>query len=85
MALNSHFLIKKYPELLYNGGMKLTQKAQATIEYVIALVMTVIIVAIIVDALDLPVRKWWDTVARRIAAPCPSKECAKSVDPIVKE
>ena len=48
---------------------------QATLEYVVALAMTVFFVALLLAQIDAAIRQWWDLLARRIAAPCPTQEC----------
>lgn len=55
-----------------------TKTGQATLEYVLALVATILFVALLLSQIDTPIKRWWDQLGRKVAAPCPTKEC---VDP----
>lgn len=55
---------------------------QATIEYIAAMMMTVLFIGFLLAQIDEPLRQWWDRVAMKIAAPCPSQACVqKHVQP----
>ena len=57
---------------------------QATIEYIAAMMMTVLFIGLLLAQIDEPIRQWWDRVAMKIAAPCPSQACVqKHVQPTV--
>ena len=55
------------------------QKGQATLEYVLALVATILFVALLLSQIDTPIKRWWDQLGRKIAAPCPTKDCVDQV------
>ena len=52
-------------------------QGQATLEYLGALVITILFVAMLLAQIDAPIREWWDHLARKVAAPCPTKECVE--------
>ena len=54
-----------------------TNRGQATIEYVGLLVMTILFVGFLLAQVDTPIKKWWDKVAMKISAPCPSQACVQ--------
>ena len=62
---------------------RLSKQGQATIEYVGALVITVLFVALLLSQIDGPIRQWWDALGRKVAAPCPTKACVDQVPPTV--
>lgn len=55
------------------------KKGQATLEYIAALIITVLFIAMLLSQVDQPIREWWDKLARKIAAPCPTKECVEQI------
>ena len=50
---------------------------QATIEYIAAMMMTVLFIGLLLAQIDEPLRQWWDRLAMKIAAPCPSQTCVQ--------
>ena len=57
---------------------------QATIEYIAAMMMTVLFIGLLLAQIDEPLRQWWDRLAMKIAAPCPSQACVqKHVQPTI--
>ncbi len=67
----------------YNGFMK-SHRGQATLEYIGALVITILFVAFLLSQIDNPIRRWWDTLGRKIAAPCPTDSCVQQIEPTVE-
>jgi hypothetical protein len=63
--------------------MSLRKKGQATLEYILALVATILFVALLLSQIDTPIKRWWDGLGRKVAAPCPTKECVDQVQPTV--
>ncbi|MBI4041695.1 MAG: hypothetical protein HY390_07510 [Deltaproteobacteria bacterium] len=55
----------------------LLKKGQVTLEYLAALMMAIVFIGFIIAQVDLPIRQWWDALARKVAAPCPSSQCVK--------
>ncbi|HBQ21448.1 MAG: hypothetical protein A2Z91_04435 [Deltaproteobacteria bacterium GWA2_38_16] len=53
---------------------------QASIEYIATLVMTILFIGFLLAQVDTPIKRWWDRLALKIAAPCPTPECIKSSD-----
>ncbi|OGQ17505.1 MAG: hypothetical protein A3B70_00975 [Deltaproteobacteria bacterium RIFCSPHIGHO2_02_FULL_40_11] len=69
----------------YNLGMR-QNRGQSTLEYIGALVITIVLIGFFISQLDLPIRMWWDTLARKVAAPCPAQECVDThTEPTVTE
>lgn len=60
-----------------------TKIGQSTLEYVLALVATILFVALLLSQIDTPIKRWWDHLGRKVAAPCPTKECVEEVPPTV--
>lgn len=56
-----------------------TKTGQATLEYILALVATILFVALLLSQIDTPIKRWWDQLGRKVAAPCPTKECVDQV------
>jgi peptidoglycan/LPS O-acetylase OafA/YrhL len=51
---------------------------QATLEYIAAIVMTIVFIAFLMSVIDEPIRDWWDALGQKVAAPCPSENCVKN-------
>lgn len=60
-----------------------SHRGQATLEYIGALVITIVFVAFLLAQIDGPIRRWWDTLGRKIAAPCPTDQCVEQIEPTV--
>jgi len=60
----------------------MNQKGQTTLEYIGALMITVLFVALLLSQIDAPIREWWNTLAKKVAAPCPTKACQSSMPPM---
>lgn len=56
-----------------------SRKGQSTLEYILALVATILFVALLLSQIDTPIKRWWDQLGRKVAAPCPTKECVDQV------
>jgi hypothetical protein len=52
---------------------------QATLEYVLALIGIILLASLFISQVNHPIRTWWDTLARKVAAPCPTPECVEQV------
>lgn len=62
------------------------RQGQATIEYIAAMMMTVLFIGLLLAQIDEPLRQWWDRLAMKIAAPCPSQACVqKHVQPTIPQ
>lgn len=55
------------------------KKGQAALEYVLALVATIFLVALLLSLIDTPIKQWWDQLGRKVAAPCPTKDCVDQI------
>lgn len=55
----------------------MNRKGQATLEYIVTIVLTVSFIAFLLFKIDPYIRQWWDTLARKVAAPCPTKACVE--------
>lgn len=58
---------------------------QATLEYIAALAITIVLVAFLLSQIEGPIRQWWDQLGRKIAAPCPTQKCMEQAPPTVTE
>ncbi|MEK7790263.1 MAG: hypothetical protein AAB309_01380 [Deltaproteobacteria bacterium] len=56
-----------------------TKTGQATLEYILTLVATILFVALLLSQIDTPIKRWWDQLGRKVSAPCPTKECVDQV------